>query len=257
LGPFPSFPHIALSFFALDGALIPPRWTIAIEALGSALLPFMVIVAVKSRRAYYGLILLLLAFAYFLADAPHHINALSYMFDFALGALVVVQPRIFRFVNAPILVAGATTLVFFRVVWFAALNGRLMPLEHGYFDAVPAMVEAVAATILIAGIVNKAQGSQILRTRSLVWLGDISYSLYLVHFPIMLFLVRIMNGAVSGMPLWFAATATIVAGLLVSLVAAAVSYRFVERPANAPGRKIGDEVAAWVQSKRRAPLRAS
>lgn len=63
------------------------------------------------------------------------------------------------------------------------------------------------------------------------WLGKVSYSLYLVHLPILLTLVHLFSGQV---PLPFLLAATVV----ISLIAAALSYRWVESPAIGFGRKV-------------------
>lgn len=63
------------------------------------------------------------------------------------------------------------------------------------------------------------------------WLGKVSYSLYLVHLPILLTLVHLFSGQV---PLPFLLAATVV----LSLIAAGLSYRWVESPAIAFGRKV-------------------
>jgi peptidoglycan/LPS O-acetylase OafA/YrhL len=65
--------------------------------------------------------------------------------------------------------------------------------------------------------------NKVLAHRSLVWLGLISYSLYLWHWPILAFL-RIGLGGAS-LPMIVSLTA-----LTVSVVIAWVSYRFIERP---------------------------
>ena len=63
------------------------------------------------------------------------------------------------------------------------------------------------------------------------WLGKVSYSLYLVHLPILLTLVHLFAGHVP-LPVLLAAT------VVLSLIAAGLSYRWIESPAIAFGRKV-------------------
>jgi peptidoglycan/LPS O-acetylase OafA/YrhL len=88
-------------------------------------------------------------------------------------------------------------------------------------------VVGVATTLLIAFVT--------VRSRVLLFLGDISYSLYLVHVPIG---GRVVNAATRfGVD---SATATLVAltAFGVSVVAAYVFHRLIERPARAWAARI-------------------
>jgi len=62
------------------------------------------------------------------------------------------------------------------------------------------------------------------------WLGKVSYSLYLVHLPILLTLVHLFSGQ-APLPALLGAT------VVLSLVAAGLSYRWIESPAIAFARK--------------------
>lgn len=63
------------------------------------------------------------------------------------------------------------------------------------------------------------------------WLGKVSYSLYLVHLPILLTLVHLFSQQVP-LPILLAATVAL------SLICAGLSYRWIESPAIAFGRRI-------------------
>ena len=64
-----------------------------------------------------------------------------------------------------------------------------------------------------------------------LWLGKVSYSLYLVHLPILLTLVHLFAGQVP-LPALLGAT------VVLSLIAAGLSYRWIESPAIAFARKV-------------------
>lgn len=75
--------------------------------------------------------------------------------------------------------------------------------------------------------------SALLSGRTLVWIGLISYSLYLWHWPILAFLRIVLDTAVLPMPIATTAVA-------VSIALAWLSYRFVERPFRMhPSRGLG------------------
>ena len=96
----------------------------------------------------------------------------------------------------------------------ALINER--DLFPGYLAIVPV---AGAALIIAAG--EGAAGNRVLAARPLVWLGKRSYSLYLWHWPVFVFL-RDWSGELSPM--------MAAAGMTLSIGLTAISYRFVEQP---------------------------
>ena len=77
------------------------------------------------------------------------------------------------------------------------------------------------ASVIAAGVVNARQPS-LLTNRVSGYLGDISYSLYLWHFPVITLLLTVMAG---GSPMFW----LVGGGATVAL--SAVSYRYLEEPA--------------------------
>jgi peptidoglycan/LPS O-acetylase OafA/YrhL len=92
---------------------------------------------------------------------------------------------------------------------------------------------------LVAALEPSAVGS-LLRIRPLVWLGTISYSLYLVHWPIVLMLKddRLHTGRWAGIAIRVA----------VSLVVAVALHHGVERPLRrvVSTRPTSQVVGAWL-----------
>jgi hypothetical protein len=92
------------------------------------------------------------------------------------------------------------------------------------FPGIAAMPPVLGAALLIwAGTAGPVLASRLLALRPVVWLGLISYSLYLWHWPIMSFL-RNRLFTVELEPIWQLAT------VLASLGAGWLSWRFIEKP---------------------------
>ena len=101
--------------------------------------------------------------------------------------------------------------------------------ETSRFPGFAAMPSCLGAAILIhLGGADKSIGNRLLALRPLVWIGLLSYSLYLWHWPILSLFTVHKGSGVS--PVEGAALA------LLSLVLAYLSWRFVEQPfRKAPG----------------------
>jgi peptidoglycan/LPS O-acetylase OafA/YrhL len=95
--------------------------------------------------------------------------------------------------------------------------------DHSAFPGVNALYPCLgAALVMLGGQHDSRLASVVLANRPAVFIGLISYSLYLWHWPLLAF-VRYFHGTVSTMHALAAGIATLVLSVL--------SYRFVEQPA--------------------------
>ena len=98
-------------------------------------------------------------------------------------------------------------------------------------------VAVYAASVLLIVVAQQPSGFQrLLRRAPLVWLGHVSYSLYLVHAPVLAASVILLH---EEMPIW----ACIVVGLVAALVAAEAMRRLVEVPSR--------DLARWAERRLR------
>jgi peptidoglycan/LPS O-acetylase OafA/YrhL len=98
------------------------------------------------------------------------------------------------------------------------------------FPGTAALLPSVgAALILVAGAHGRSTVGDLLSTKPMVAVGLISYSLYLWHWPIFVFMRLVL--ATNTLP-----AAHACAGIGVALVAAMASWRYVERPFRTQGR---------------------
>jgi peptidoglycan/LPS O-acetylase OafA/YrhL len=239
LPKFPSATALLLAALAIDRSLIMPVWTIFIELMGSAIMPLLVAISLVKSRLYGWLLLGLGLASYALVLAPHRLDSLVYMFDFALGTWLASRDwKLFSAKPLPIVLAAALTVIFFRFVWFAVLTGRPVPLSFGYADPLPMLVEGIAAFFLIGALASEHGRVRLLRSRWAIGLGNISYSLYLIHFPVAILLAKILSRKFSGGTSAVTATAVLItSGLALSLTLAVLIYRFIEIPSIAFGKR--------------------
>ena len=240
LHPFPSGDEVILAALAIDKSLIMPVWTIFIELVGSALMPLMVAVSLVKSRLYSWILLGMGLAAYALAHAPHRLDSLAYLFDFALGTWLASRNwKLFSGKSLPIIFSAAFALIFFRFAWFAIRYGHAMPLYFEYGDPLPMLVEGIAAFFLIGALASEHGRVRLLRSPWAIWLGNISYSLYLIHFPVAILLAKILSRVFSdGTSATTAAAVLMTSGLAISSGLAFLIYRFIEIPSIAFGKRV-------------------
>jgi peptidoglycan/LPS O-acetylase OafA/YrhL len=228
VGAFPvsmSLKTLILGFAGISNRILPPLWTISIELAGSALLLFTCLSIRRSMKLFYGLFGLAAIFSLTLGSKTPYAIGL-FLVDFLLGSwIAVVSSRGVgeRFRPNPALTIAATLCLLFA-------RGLLQPAPRSILMHA---VEAVCALILVHGIVIGYR-PRFLRSPALVWIGDISYSIYLVHFPVFIVvgyaIFQIFGTAGIG-----ANFATGLLSCLLTVPLSAILYRYVEQPGIAVG----------------------
>lgn len=88
----------------------------------------------------------------------------------------------------------------------------------------------VGASIFIILSLSSNKLSKILKTKIISFFGKISYSLYLYHLIFLIFFIRYNSG--------LSISLTVLLTFIVSLIVAAISYKFIEKPSIKVGRNI-------------------
>lgn len=157
----------------------------------------------------------------------------------SLGTTLVDTARFIPMFVAGIVIAGHVDRVrsavarlpgwTVAVLWLGSVALLLAPgpTLSIYYD----FVWGVGAVGLVALTVGSVRANRLLAAPPLVWLGRISYSLYLIHPPLLIAAVHVTHGR---LPLWV----TIVGIVPLSLACAALMYRFVEQPSISLGRRL-------------------
>lgn len=236
----PDLPGLVKSLLGVGTRLPLPIWTLRIELVGSCLLPPLVWLSLRRPRWFVGVLALSLVAPLVAGDRLYLVPL--YLCGFAVGAaLVPLSGRLATWRRGGIgLIAGGAL-----VLWF----GRLAVAGHyevDYHNAAAVLLETFAAAALILGIHLRPEAVAILKWPALVWLGDISYSLYLVHMPV-LGLVAGVGTDLLRLPVMtgdprLATLVVTLAVLAVSLPLSALAYRTVEVPMMALGKRLA---ARW------------
>ncbi len=203
--------YIAMSFAGLIPYLVPPAWSIFVELAGSTFLP-LIAYASRQKARMIGLFLVFLVLSFTFPTKGYYAG--MYLVDFVIGAALIGISPLF----APLLRKWRGLTVIVLALSYTLFVRTEQPLTQ--------ITLALAAAAIICSILSNPDW-RFLDGRLLARLGDISYSIYILHFPI-------MCTAATFMSLTFKTNTNYMALLLIAgtvfatLGAAELSYRFVE-----------------------------
>jgi peptidoglycan/LPS O-acetylase OafA/YrhL len=222
------------SLFLLQGPAIDhrtwnfPSWSVSVEWVLYFLFPFCLPLF---RRRYLALaalpVLGLLAFLLYTTAGPVTNGPLSLVHGLLLflSGIAVYELSKLEWFSSAILLA-------------ATLAGMIVLAIHPALE----MLAVFLVPLLVLTIIQNRHARAVLSTAVFRWLGSLSYSLYMLHALVaILLLSRIQAVFVhllgEGVPAGFATMAVSVA---LSLLLAAVSLRFVEKPLRSWIRTLSD-----------------
>ena len=236
---FAPIPFVAALAGAL-GLLVPPVWTIFNELLESAVLPLTS--RLSFDRPRWGIALAVALGLVSITVGPYtYYGVLLYPVDFQVGVLIAVF-----FSRAPqlkppawlwplVLAAGVCTIFFLR--------GLIMLRDPGLIqnDPLMHMIELAGSAAVIVAI--NAGPVALLQSRLVKDLGDISYSVYLLHFPIMCFCAIALSHMLARDDLTPLESILLFAMTVAATVVAATAvYRFIELPCIAQGKALANRI---------------
>lgn len=226
-------PAITASGLVADATLVAgtsgtlsPLWTLQWEVLFSLLLVLYVAVLRRIPAAAGVGLGIVLATVGARIGSP----ILLYLPMFAIGvSLALAWPRLaaltaralpgFAPVTVPVRAAGiALSVVLCSVAQFLRLSG----LPPGWLTVVGTACTLSGVTLIVLLVGLDPMLVRVFSSRPLQWLGVISFSIYLVHEPILVGAVRLFGTAPG----------TVLIALLLCFPAAALFARVVERPAH-------------------------
>jgi peptidoglycan/LPS O-acetylase OafA/YrhL len=175
--------HIIASFAGLTTFILPQLWTIFIEIVASVAMPFIAFVAFRRSNWFLPLLIAAVLLSFPFGKTIYHVTI--YFMDFIVGAGLAmpgVASRLFRRAPAALLVALA---------FIAMAMEQWLPLD--YWSPVAHVIETALAALIIGVLIGAEQRIAVLKSRFLLFVGDISYSTYLLHYAVMCIIAKVFT----------------------------------------------------------------
>lgn len=219
-----------------------PLWSLTWEVLFSLLLPAFVWVAMRTASWWVAAIALCVVVR--VAGNAADLGALVYLPVFLIGTIAAANFEQVQAAAAAInrqrlraLTWGAISLgSVLALTASSALQG--LGIDDGPMVALARQLPILGAAGLVFTAIGCAQGVKALESRPVQWLGRISFSLYLVHVPVLVTAL-----AFFGVTRWWAA---LLVGVPASFSVAWVFERVVEMPSHRLSKAVGRRVARRV-----------
>jgi peptidoglycan/LPS O-acetylase OafA/YrhL len=213
-------PDASLTSRAGDWGFTSVLWSLRWEVLFSLLLPVLLALVARARRAWLAAIVLACLEALLFNGGSGY---LIYLPPFLLGVVLAFErERIERLARTlrEHTVRNAVVKLALAAVCVSALTADWWLTTTGVASA---LITVGACLSIVLALISEVFG-RFLESTPMQWTGRRSYSLYLLHEPIVVALAFALGG--RPMPVLF-----VLAAVPLSLAGAAVFYRLVESPA--------------------------
>lgn len=219
----------------MEMVYVPQAWTLSIELALSLLIPVGIILAARGS-------IWLISFTLF---AIYPLGVSPLLFHFMLGMLIAKHhAQINLYLHAKALARWIVVgLGFFLYTIGETLEGLLYPDLVGWLTGLGSALLLLCAWA--SGRIQRILSSPILR-----YIGKISYSVYLLHFAVLMTATPWFLDLLEATPAWFVAAwwAGFTATVILSALLAALFYHFVEAPSMALGKRLGKSGNSTISS---------
>ncbi|WP_345107267.1 acyltransferase [Mucilaginibacter panaciglaebae] len=214
-------PHI--KFKLVD----PPMWSLAVEMIMAFFIPFFILIASRCHIIINAGIFILLSYWSYTS----HTYVTFHAGIFYLG-VVLAKHR--KPIISTIRRWSMTIKILLALVALILYNAGMQFLNlhaSAYYVIFIYCLPAIGSAVIIALVLASSRLSDFFEQRPFVFMGTISYSFYLMHFPILLTLSSIMIA-------WSGSYLAVITGLFLTIAMSYIVMLFIERPFQAMASRL-------------------
>jgi peptidoglycan/LPS O-acetylase OafA/YrhL len=166
--------HIVASFAGMTTFILPQLWTILVEIIASIALPGIAYISLCRPKLFPGMMAVGLLMSFSIPNSYYHVT--MYLMDFVVGAALAMPglaTRLFHNVPARLVVL---------LILVALASTQYLPTP--YWSPYVHVIETALAASVIGILIGARERVTLLKSRLLLFLGDTSYSIYLLHYVV-------------------------------------------------------------------------
>jgi len=228
--------HVAFIGYFNTLKLDNPIWSLVHEMRISLIFPFLVYFSLRHKwvvNITMAAVMALLAFicSHFIRQTLPMLNdflsTIQYVFMFIIGITLAQHRDLlilkYRDLNVYIRIFLVISAVFFYTYSFQFYGIKILHVSF-----INDCVTALGSSILVVIVLGY---NRVMLLKPIQFLGKISYSLYLLHVPVLLSIVYIFYGRLPMLNI-------LVIAFIVAIIFATLSYRFIEIPSIELGKRL-------------------
>ena len=217
-------------------------WTLTIEMVGSFLLPFFILSAIKNKQLVYYLIFI---FAFIVGQNYYSslhflLGVLISCYYFDINQASFRQRKWFKYRYLILLIAIA--------IWPIRYYDALSPFGHTYkylaeyFGIDFFYYTAISSAVFLVIIIHYGSVQKFLGNKLLIFIGKLSYSIYLVHLFAINIIYDCVEKAIPSKNPNIVVISMIVGYIILTFTLAALMHYFVEIPFMSIGKRIASKM---------------
>lgn len=171
-----------------NAELVPQNWSLQVEMIFSFLMPFLYLLYKKSNQFYFWIFIIVL---YLFFKMP------VFILHFSLGIFLALNQN--KVINSFLAIKVKYRIILIGTILFFYTYRYTLPMYYYYYARVHSIVlnnddliwaiTGLGAFLVLVYCISSQKLKKTLNLKGFVFIGKISYSIYLVHMIILIFVV--------------------------------------------------------------------
>ncbi|QEI08643.1 acyltransferase [Pigmentiphaga aceris] len=216
---------------SIGSAAVPPLWTLHVEFWGSMLVLALATAYRRLGSRGFGVVLALVLVL--TGSSAYTLFVVGFLLHLFWRQRLRVKTASPSLLTVPLIMAGVLLATMPALSVMNALLGLMDKLSVLRAQSATMLQSQIGAVLIFIGVISSTRVRQYLSVPPLTWLGQLSFSIYLLHFAVMALIgSRILLAlADQGIGYLWAGSISLFAGTVITFLLALGFERFIDRPA--------------------------